>query len=148
VKVRAFMLADAVDTGPGGKLFVHGGGISRIRPPVGYPWTQPQLAVLLILEREGEPVGSDHEIQLRIVDANGETLGPELPVNFRFPPPVAEEAPTLVNLSATIAGLTFEAPGIYSVEARVDGELIDRLRLVLVEAAEKLKGPTEPEPSG
>jgi hypothetical protein len=133
VRVRTFLLADAVDIGTAGKIYVHGGGINQISPPT-YPWTLPQLGVLVTLEREEEELGSDHYLRLTFVAPSGETIGPELATNFRVPAPSVAETPVQIHFSMSVSGVRFPTPGVYAVEVAVDRTVLDRLRLVLAEA--------------
>ena len=121
MKLRNLLLADAVDAGAEGKVFIHGGGIGRITGG-SFPWTQPRLALFVTVEREeGEEPGSDHLLEMDIVDADGSTIAPTMNSLFRVPADEVEGVPVDMNALVTMNGLTFPAPGVYTLIVRVDG---------------------------
>jgi hypothetical protein len=130
VKLRAFLVGDAVSTGDGGKVFVHGGGIRLIRP-THYPWSHAQLGFLLTIEADDEVPGSDHEVTIRVLDPDGARLA-DLTSGFRLGP--AEHGlPPEFSFAATVQGLVLPVPGRYELVALVDEDEIARFPLVAVE---------------
>lgn len=127
MRLRSFLLADAVSLGEAGKIYVHGGGIVRLTVE-SFPWTQPQIDVLLRLERTTEEIGSDHEVVIRLVNQGGETMA-ELRANYRVPKPPDPDTPLTMNMAGGFTGVPFPEPGPYAVLALVDGVEIDRLPL-------------------
>lgn len=128
MRIRAFLLADAVAADAVGKGFIHGAGVSAINA-ASFPWTQPQLAIYVMLEREEEPYGVDHSLALRFVRPDGEPLGPEIGSNFRIEQGEFEGLPERVNFAATLNGLLFPEAGVYTVVLQLDGEELDRTHI-------------------
>lgn len=124
---RNLLLADAVDVGPSGKLFIHGGGIGRVFASH-FPWAQPGLGVVGTIElEEHEPGGKDHEVAIEFLDASGAPLGAGVTSIFRPGAPEDPELPASVNLALMFQGLVFPEPGRYWVAVSVDGEELRRL---------------------
>jgi hypothetical protein len=128
MKVRAFLIADAVTTAQG-KSYVHGGGITQIAGK--FPLTQPILYVLLRLERRDEPLGSDHQAAIRLFTPENEQMV-ELTANLRLPGEASENYPLTMDFVAHFEGLTFEEPGTYRIAAFLDEVEIDSIPLVLM----------------
>jgi hypothetical protein len=130
MRVRNFLLADAVAVGPEGKAFIHGAGIDRVHAMT-FPWTQPQLAAYITLLREEEQFGSDHYFRFRFLRPDGSRLGPEIGGNFRIPTPQDPDSPVQMNLALALAGIEFPEAGRYEAELEVDEEVLDSLPLVV-----------------
>lgn len=128
MKVRAFLIADAVSSGEEGKLFIHGGGITRITGS--FPLTQPALSILVRLEREDEELGTDHQLVVRMINPAGAQVV-ELDTNYRIPGSANEQYPMTVDFVGGFTGLEFEEPGLYHFVAVIDGTEVDRLPLAL-----------------
>jgi hypothetical protein len=128
MKVRAFLIADAVTTAQG-KSYVHGGGITQIAGE--FPVTQPILYVLLRLEREDERLGSDHGVAIRLFTPTGEQMV-ELTANYRLPGEADEDYPLTTDFVGHFEGLTFETPGTYRFAAFLDEAEIDTIPLLLL----------------
>jgi hypothetical protein len=127
MKVRAFLIADAVTTSQG-KSYIHGGGITSIAGE--FPLTVPVLYVLLRLEREDEPLGSDHRAALRLFTPENEQMV-ELTANSRLPGEASDFHPLTMDFVGHFEGLTFEQPGTYRFGAFLDDIEIDTIPLVL-----------------
>src|SRR5262245_50313329 len=83
MRLDTCLLADAATTTPDGKVFIHGGGITRLTPPT-LPWTHPMLALVLRFELEEDDPGTSHQISLGLNSPAGEemlTPAPELDVH-------------------------------------------------------------------
>lgn len=132
MRIRAFLLADAVAADAVGKGFIHGAGVGAINA-TSFPWTQPQLAVYVMLEREDEAYGSDHSLALTFYRPDGEPLGPEIETNFRIERGEVESSPERVNLAATLNGLVFPEDGVYTVALRLDDRELDRTHIYVRE---------------
>lgn len=127
MKIRAFLIADAITTAQG-KSYIHGGSITQIAGP--FPLTQPVLSVLLRLEREDEPLGEDHQLAIRLLNPDGKHLV-ELKTNYRLPGAANEDYPMTVDFVGVFNGLTFETPGLYRFAAFIDNAEIDSIPLAL-----------------
>jgi hypothetical protein len=119
MELDTFMLADAATGTPDGKLFIHGGGITRITPPI-IPWTHPQLAIVARLRMAAEDWDQVHELQLSLLDPGGALITPSAPITIPAPPrpPHAEGEEQYVQLALGIASPTFAVEGLYRVELR------------------------------
>jgi hypothetical protein len=142
VKIRAFVLADNVAPGAGGKTYLHGGGISLINAPR-FPWQQPSLAVWIALEREDESHGQDYLLTVEFLDPTGEPLGAGVNGNFRLSPAEVEGVPERVNVAASFDGVVFPEPGAYAIRASVDGDELDRLPFVVIPEQSEAQDQTE-----
>jgi hypothetical protein len=131
MRLDTFLLAEAA-AGHEGKLFVHGGGITRIAAPV-LPWTHPQLALVIRVAVDDEDREGSHEIGVRIEDPTGAPLAPP----FDFPVDVSEVTSVqgeeaFINLVLTVSPLTFGRDGIHQVSVELDGRPARTLRLPVV----------------
>lgn len=62
--LESLLLADNA-AAAGGKLYVHGGGITRITPPT-LPWVQPLLTVVLrLLADDVADLMAEHSVAMR-----------------------------------------------------------------------------------
>jgi hypothetical protein len=127
MKIRAFLIADAVTTSQG-KSYIHGGSITQIAGE--FPFTQPALSVFLRLERENEELGTDHLVEIRLLTPGGDEMV-QLTTNTRIPGGAAEDYPMTVDFVGQFYGLRFEAPGLYHFAASIDGSEVDRIPLAL-----------------
>jgi hypothetical protein len=134
VRVRGFLIADAVSADAGGKAYLHGAGIAEINATA-FPWTQPQLAVYALLEREEEAYGSDHSLSLRLVGP-GEQALTELGANVRIDRSEDPELSERVNLAVTLNGIVFPEPGVYAFVVTFDNDEIDRVLVRVQQAGE------------
>jgi hypothetical protein len=133
MELDTFMLADAATGTPDGKLFIHGGGITRITPPI-IPWTQPQLAIVARLRMGPEDWDQEHELQLSLLDPDGALIMPPAPVTVEAPqrPDAAEGEEHYVQLAIGLASPTFAREGLYKVELRLGEKLLRSLPLRVV----------------
>ncbi len=136
MRVRALILADAVSVDAEGKTFVHGGGITRLYAH-SFPWTHPQLALWASIERDEEPLGSDHDVRIRFLTPEGSPLGPETSAHFRWARPqgAPEQLPLLMNFASSYVGVSFPEPGVYSIQLLVDGDELGRLPFEVLRAS-------------
>jgi hypothetical protein len=144
MQLDTFMLADAATGTPDGKLFIHGGGITRINPPV-LPWTQPQLAIVARLLMDPDDWDATHELQLLVLDPDGALVMPPAPIPVTAPPrpQAAEGEEQYVQLALGLASPTFAREGTYRVELRLGERLLRSLPLSVVAVR-----PEPPAPSG
>jgi hypothetical protein len=127
--LRSFILADAVDVGPNGKVFIHGGAVSRIFARE-FPWTHPTVAVFARLEGTRDEIGSEHSFAIRIQRDDGGEPVADVESPFRLVEPSDSELPPDVNFAMTFAGVRFIEAGMYHVTIEVDGEELGRLPLL------------------
>lgn len=133
MELDTLLVADAAAATPDGKLFIHGGGITRISAPM-IPWTQPQLAVVARLRMNEEDWGRVHELQITVVDPNGAFIMPPAPISVPAPPrpPAPEGEEQYVQLALGLASPTFASEGIYRLELRLGEHVLRSLPLSVV----------------
>lgn len=128
MKVQSLLLADAASSGPDGKVFIHGTGINSVQAR-SFPWSQPQIAIFMVLEREDEVAGSDHQLTLNFLDPNGDALEAAIETNLRMPTSLENDPPTYLNVVATFNGIVFPAAGVYWMRASLNGKEAARIPL-------------------
>jgi hypothetical protein len=64
MELETILLADAASTAEG-KLYVHGGGLTRLTPPM-LPWLHPQITVVLIFRTDEADLGQTRRLQLTL----------------------------------------------------------------------------------
>jgi hypothetical protein len=126
MKVRNFILADAVSRGDG-KLYIHGAGITSIDAG-DFPYTHPRLGMLITLVREDERLGGTHRILVELTTANGERVATLLETEIQLPGEEARsDQPLVANLLGEFAGLVFPTRSRYWLVLSVDDQELDRL---------------------
>jgi hypothetical protein len=131
MELETFLLADAAVVAEG-KLFVLGGGISRLAAP-SFPWLHPQLAVVLRMRLEPDEISLGRTVSLRMPGPDGSFAIP--PAELRVPPGQSAELPdevVFLQLALTIAPVPFQAPGTYQFEIAVDGHVIRTMALPVI----------------
>lgn len=136
MRLDFMLLADAATASPDGKLFIHGGGVSRIMAPM-LPWTQPQIVLVARFEMDqDDDYETPHELQVSATDPDGAVLVP--PSRLGVPPQPRPESiegeERYMNMALGLASLMFGREGVYRFELRLDGELVRSLPLVVVAA--------------
>jgi hypothetical protein len=125
MRLDTFLLADAV-AAHNRKLFVHGGGISRVDVPE-FPFTQTQIGLLVRFSFEaGDAIGEEHAFGLRFLKPDGSELHPliETPVAVSAERKHVDGEEVHLNLAIQAGPIEFENPGIYRVEIYLDKELV------------------------
>lgn len=135
MRLDLMMLADAATAGPEGKLFIHGGGISRISAPM-LPWTQPHLGLVARFEMDADDYDRPHEFQLAVTGPGNAVMVPpaQLPIPPQHRPDAAEGEELYMNIALGLATLTFTQEGVYRFELRMDGTVARSLPLAVVAA--------------
>ncbi|MDE0594756.1 MAG: hypothetical protein ABGZ49_13410 [Akkermansiaceae bacterium] len=98
------------------------------------PVVHPQCALAMRICLLPEDTG-DHKMTINIIDEDGKSIDAKnMPIRADMPVQVPDEAPFLTrNLVLNFQGLKFPNAGIYSVDITVDGELVMRLPLRIVQ---------------
>ncbi len=98
------------------------------------PVVHPQCALAMRICLLPEDTG-DHKMTINIIDEDGKSIDAKnRPIRADMPVQVPDEAPFLTrNLVLNFQGLKFPNAGIYSVDITVDGELVMRLPLRIVQ---------------
>lgn len=133
MRLDTCLLADAATGTPDGKLFIHGGGISRLTPPT-LPWTHPMLALVLRFELASDDADRTHEIEVALVSPQGDQMlspSPKIEVPRQHLNAVEGEE-LYLQAALQLGGITFASEGIYSMDVRLDGKKVRSLRLAVV----------------
>ena len=133
MELDSFLLADAASVADG-KLYVHGGGITRIAAPE-LPWVHPQLAIVIRLRLDPDDLqDKGATLQVRLFAPDGSFVVPNadvpLPAGQRTPKAEGEEGFAQVVL--TVAPVPFEREGTYLLEVALDGRPIREMRIPVV----------------
>jgi len=121
MKLDTFMVAEAASAADG-KLFIHGGGLTQVTPPV-LPWVHPQLALVARVEvSEGEEA-IDHTLTMHFTGPDGEEALP--PAEVLLPAsdmPERREGRAIYALAVlTLAGVPLDQVGTYRFSIDIDG---------------------------
>ena len=137
MRLDFFLLADAVAISDG-KLYVHGGGVTKLTPPF-LPWVQPQLAVLVRFRIDGpEDMSGKHEFTLTLLGPGGEEVVPALVSTLDFASKATEVTSAVEGeerfglVSVNLLGVVFSEAGVYELGVRLDDEPVARMTLPVV----------------
>lgn len=127
-----FMLADAASYGREGKLYIHGGGVTDV-VATEFPHTLPRLSVVVTLDPEDEPPGSEHVVRVAFRTPDDEELPFGEPGKFRLPEvaPDAIGGAAVLNMIATFTGVEFPSAGLYRVRLYVNDHPLTELPLAV-----------------
>jgi len=136
MRLRTFILADAVTVSADGKAFIHGGGVGRVYAQ-SFPWTQPQLAAFVTLVGEGEEPGSEHTLSLGFRGPRGQDLEARVDGDFKIPPRGRDDVEATINFTTQFIGAEFPEPGVYWLCLVFDGVELDRIPVSVVHADQR-----------
>lgn len=128
-KLDFAFLADAAEAIPGRKFYVLGGGIDSIGAAA-FPVVHPHMSLVLRLHLHPTEVGTDHVLDVRLIDSDGGELARvNGNINARGPAQPGREIaiPIVMNMVNT----RFETAGDYSVEILLDNNHVKSLPLRL-----------------
>ncbi len=130
MRIRNFIVADAVAGGEVGKVFIHGGGVTSIRA-IEFPYVHPQLGLMLTLVYEGPEDDIEQHVTVTILDDAGEERATVIDLQAPVPEETFEQRESwqLLHVLGQVAGLRFTEPGRYWVVLRVNDAEIDRMVL-------------------
>ncbi len=115
-----------------GKLVINGtfDALAARALPVVHPHCAFAMRICLLPEDSG-----DHTMTINIIDEDGKSIDANnMPIKADMPVNVPDEVPFLTrNLVLNFQGLKFPSTGIYHVDVTVDGELVLRLPLRIVQ---------------
>ncbi len=140
MRVDHLLLADAA-TGADGKIYIHGGGITRISPP-GVPFILPQLAVVIrLLVDEDEP-DRPQQLVVRLTDPAGDLVLPPAMVEVNaaeveglksWTPETASgwavDEERALNVMLTIAGIPLTREGTHRLSLSIDDDEVRTMSL-------------------
>ena len=98
--------------------------------PVVHPHCALAMRICLLPEDTG-----NHTMTINIIDEDGNSIDTnKMPIQAEMPVQVPDEVPFLTrNLVLNFQGLRFPSAGVYSVDIALDGELVMRLPLRIVQ---------------
>jgi len=134
MELDGFIIADAAVGAPDGKMYIHGGGITALKPAF-VPWIQPQLAFMIRLLLEPDELAEAHTFRLAIVDPEREEVRAATehefgPIEDLLEPVEGEEL--VVQLMVTMTPIQFPREAVYSVELDVNGRRLRTMPLPVV----------------
>ena len=108
------------------------------------PIVHPQCSLAMRFCFTPEDAG-DHELTITIIDEDGKAINDKMPIKGAMPVQVPDNVAFVSrHLIVGFQGLQFPRPGVYSVDILVDGELIQRLPLRIIQVDEKQQGGQQP----
>ncbi len=129
MRARIAVLADAANVSREGKLNIL--GQFEVIYAASTPVTWPAMHLVLKLEATaGE--GPKHKVGIRVVDEDGNVIGPMIDAESNFGPPFRPGHPLRANLILGIAGASFPKHGTYSFEILVDDHNIESVPLYVL----------------
>ncbi len=105
------------------------------------PIVHPQCSLAMRFCFTPEDAG-DHELSIAVIDEDGQAINEKMPIKGAMPVEMPDNVAFMSrHLIIGFQGLTFPKAGVYSVDILVDGELIQRLPLRIVQVDEKTGQP-------
>lgn len=133
MEIKLAVLADAANVSQQGKLNITG-IFNRINARQ-LPATWPMMNLVIRVEAHRSEAGTDHTVEVRIVDADGQQIG-LIEGGFRVEPAQHPAHPIRGDFIVPITGATFPHAGTYSFDILIDGRYEDSLQLFLEERSE------------
>lgn len=123
MNVDSILLSEYASVASDGRFTV-ANAFNRLHGP-GPKWGVPIIYVSLVIHGHREEAGTEHELELRLINARREVLMPDPPRgHFTFPAGegmLREGLPLRTIYVLALIGIVFEEPGPYAVEAYIDG---------------------------
>jgi hypothetical protein len=135
MRLDTFLLADAASAPPDGKIYVHGGGITRIDAPM-LPFTL-QLGIVIRLVVSEDELREAHHFSLAFTDRAGAPVHPTMQIKSEPLPHIdalAEGEERIAQLALNVGGLTFRHEGPCTIEFAADGVPLKTMTLAVVAA--------------
>lgn len=133
MRLDAFLLSDHAAVAEG-KLYVNGGGITRLNVPV-IPFVMPTLSVLVRYLVEGPEDFGEHSMALRLETPSGVNLLPEEPVGSMIvarAPAAVDDEEHFLQMSLNFSGVPIIEKGVHLLSAFLDDELTRQMTLPVV----------------
>jgi hypothetical protein len=128
MELSTFVIADHAEA-VNGKLYLVGGAWNRISATA-LPVVHHHLSVAVVLHVPWEAANQHHQIELRLVDADGQAMIPE-PIHGQLetgrPPHLRTGDEQMVVLCFNLNSLRFESAGTYEFRFLVDGAEMGQL---------------------
>lgn len=142
MRLDCFLLADAA-AAEGGKLYIHGGGITRLNV-ASVPLILPQLAVVIRWVAEPEDLLDDHLVEFSLSDPGGGAVIPRTRLPMAIGKgrdlEVADGEERIVQLALGFAGVPFRKFGVYSLMVSLDSVVVRAMTLPVVEVPDPALG--------
>jgi hypothetical protein len=133
MRLDSFLLADGASAHDG-KLYLLGGGVTRINPPQ-LPWIHPQLALVLRLRFDHlDDVAADHTVGVSLWYPDGSSLlaPPTFPLQREQPTTVSSDEEIYLHFVLNLGGLPLVQEGTYRIEIALDDEVVREMALPVV----------------
>jgi hypothetical protein len=143
MRLDAFLLADSIATPPDGKVYMQGGGITKISPPE-LPFAVPQLGILVRLRIDDDEAIAKHVFEFSWTDPEGDLLIPKQTVESEAVGPLpllAEGEDRYLSLAFNMHGVTFRLAGAHRLELNIDNGLITQSLALAVVAPPEAGAP-------
>jgi Family of unknown function (DUF6941) len=134
MRLDAFLLADAARVADDGKLYIHGGGVTKIEAP-SLPWLVPRLSVALRFQVEDEDFDGWPPGMVRLVfqaPDRGEILHAVLPFPDEPPTGGVEGEEVFLQLVLNLEPLPVAITGAHRFELSLDERMLRVLPLPVV----------------
>ena len=133
--ITTAMLADGAQQAPNGKLYILGGQWDRLTVPR-FPAQHPTLAVVVVLRVEYNEALDQHKLEIELT-LDGQPKGAKAAAQFitGHAPGISRGTPSFVPLAIPFNNLQFDSPGRYEWVVRIDGDIIGRIGLEVVQGA-------------
>lgn len=138
MKLDFALLADSAAGPPGdGKLYIHGGGVTRITALI-QPWHQPSLAIVLRFLTSRDEWGESVTIGLELADPDGAPIMPPTGLPVVVPglatpdvEPIDGEQ-TSLQMVLNLNNVLFSRLGLFTFSVLLNEETVARLPLAVV----------------
>lgn len=98
------------------------------------PVVHPQCALAMRICMTDDDNGT-HSFSVAIIDQDGRMVDSKMPITAEMPIRVPEGVPFITrNLVMNLQGLKFKELGVYSIDVKVDEELVARIPLRILKA--------------
>lgn len=114
-------LADAAAS-HGGKLYIHGGGITKLSVPT-LPFAVPMLALVIILKPGEKDYGRARNLAIRFVNPDGVDMMPPDPSPMKVGPrpELLEGEDSFIHLILNFAAIPLLRTGLHRLVIEIDG---------------------------
>lgn len=128
MRIRNFLLADAIAVSSDKKVFIHGAGVTSI-PAADFPYAHPKLGIFITLVFEEGEVGTPRRALVVLRDEKPGGSLPETLLDVNLSPPDGMGNLVIMSLVSDIVGLGFPRQSRYGFVLSVDGVELDCIRV-------------------
>jgi len=98
-----------------------------------FPVVHPSCCLALRICVTPEDAG-EHKMEISIIDEDGKKIDPKMPMKANFPVEMPDSISFLSrNIVLNLHGLKFEKEGVYFADIAIDGELMSRVPVRVVD---------------